>query len=91
MLAYNGRNKRGEWGLSLGAQDQSLIIDIIGMSFIPLYKFIGSFIFFVSLLLMAWGEGGLRLIVTIFLRIAIILRYRGWGVWILASFWGMLF
>jgi hypothetical protein len=29
--------------------------------------------------------------VTIFLRIVIILRYRGGGVWILASFWGMLF
>jgi hypothetical protein len=51
-LAYNGRNEKGEWGLALGAQAQSLVIDIIGMNFIPLYKIIGPFIFFVSLLLM---------------------------------------
>jgi hypothetical protein len=31
------------------------------------------------------------LVVTIFLRVAIILRYRGCGVWILAAFWGTLF
>jgi hypothetical protein len=38
---------------------------------------------------MEWG--GLRLIVTIFLMVVIILRYRGCGVWILAAFWGTLF
>ncbi len=65
------------------------MIDIIGMSFIPLYTVIGPFIFFVSLLLMVWG--GLRLIVTIFLKVAIILKYRGCGVWLLAAFWGTLF
>ncbi len=32
--------------------------------------------------------GSLRLVVTIFLRVATILRYRGCGVWILAAFWG---
>jgi hypothetical protein len=46
-------------------------------------------IFFLSLLLMVWG--GLRLVVTIFLRVAIIKRYRGCGVWVLTAFWGMLF
>jgi hypothetical protein len=34
---------------------------------------------------------GLRLVVTIFLRVAIILRYRGCGVWVLAAFRGTLF
>jgi hypothetical protein len=29
--------------------------------------------------------------VTIFLRVAIIVRYRGCGVWVLTSFWGTLF
>ncbi len=38
---------------------------------------------------MEWG--GLRLIVTIFLMVVVILRYRGCGVWILAAFWGTLF
>jgi hypothetical protein len=40
----------------------------------PLYKAIGPFIFFMSLLMMV-GEGFL-LIVTIFLRVAIITRYQ---------------
>ncbi len=31
------------------------------------------------------------MVVTIFLRLAIILRYRGCGVWILAAFWVTLF
>jgi hypothetical protein len=54
------------------------MIDIIVMSFIPLCKVIGPFIFFDPFLLMMWG--GLRLAVTIFLRVAIILRYQGYGV-----------
>jgi hypothetical protein len=73
-LAYIGWNERGEWGLALGAQAQSSMIHTTGMSFIPLYKVIGLFIFFVSLLPMVLG--GLRLAVTIFLRVVIILRYR---------------
>jgi hypothetical protein len=64
-LAYIGRNERGEWGLALGSQAQSSMIDIMGMSFIPLYTVVGPFVFFVSLLLMVWG--GLRMVVTIFL------------------------
>jgi uncharacterized membrane protein len=50
------------------------MIDLIRMQFIPLYTVIRHFVFFVSLLLMVWG--GLRLVVMIFLRLAIILRYR---------------
>jgi hypothetical protein len=46
-------------------------------------------IFFLSLVLMVWG--GLRLVVTIFLRVAIIVRYRGCGVCVLTAFWGTLF
>ncbi len=36
-----------------------------------------------------WGR--LWLVVTIFLRVAIIVRCRGCGVWVLTAFWGMLF
>ncbi len=52
-LAYFRRNEKREWGLALGAQARSSMVDIIGMSFIPLYMIIGPF--FVSLLLMVWG------------------------------------
>ncbi len=54
------------------------------MSFIPLYSVVGPLVFFFSLLLMVWG--GLQLVVTIFLRVAIIVRYRGCGVWVLTKF-----
>ncbi len=74
-LAYMGRNKKGEWGLALGAQAQLSLVDLVGMSFFPLYSAVGPLEFFLSLLLMMWGS--LRLTVTIFLRVIIIVRYRG--------------
>jgi hypothetical protein len=46
-------------------------------------------IFFLSFLLLVWG--GLRLIITIFLRVVIIMRYKGCGIWVLTAFWGTLF
>jgi hypothetical protein len=84
-----GRNEKGEWGLALGAQAQLSLVDLVGMSFFPLYSVVGPLIFFLSLLLMVWG--GFRLVVTIFLRVAIIVRYWGCGVWMLTAFWGTLF
>jgi hypothetical protein len=33
-LEYDRRNDKGEWGLALGAQDQSSMVNITGMSFI---------------------------------------------------------
>jgi hypothetical protein len=76
--------RKGSGGCPWGHGLRAHMINIIGMSFIPLYTVISPFIFFVSLLLMVWG--GLRLVVTIFLKVAIILRYKGCGAWILATF-----
>jgi hypothetical protein len=50
---------------------------------------VGPLIFFLSLLLIVWD--GLRLIVTVFLRVAIIVTYRGCRVWVITAFWGTLF
>jgi hypothetical protein len=88
-MAYTGRNEKGEWGLALGSAAQGSLIDLIGVSFFPLYKVVGPMIFFLSLLLLIWG--GLRLIITIFLRVVIIVRYKGCGIWVLTAFWGTLF
>jgi hypothetical protein len=49
------------------------MITIIGISVISMCKVIGPLLFFMSLLLMVWG--GFRLIVTAYLRGAIITRY----------------
>jgi hypothetical protein len=84
-----GRNEKGEWGLALGAQAQLSLADLVGMSFFLLYSVVGPLIIFLSLLLMVWGR--LRLIVTIFLRVGIIVRYRGCGVWVLTPLWGTFF
>jgi hypothetical protein len=62
-MAYNGRNEQGEWGLALGVQAQSTMIDIIRMSFIPMSMVVEPFLFFISLLLMVWG--GFRFIITV--------------------------
>jgi hypothetical protein len=55
-LAYMERNEKGEWGLALGTKAQTPLVDLIGMSFIPPNFVVGPFIFFVSQLLMVWGD-----------------------------------
>jgi hypothetical protein len=42
-----------------------------------------------SLLLLVWG--GLRLIIMVLLRVIIIVRCKGCGIWVLTAFWGTLF
>jgi hypothetical protein len=74
-MAYIGRNEKGEWGLALGSAAQVSLIDLVGVNFFPLYRVVGPMVFFLSLLLLVWG--GLRLVVTVFLRLAIIIRYKG--------------
>jgi hypothetical protein len=88
-MAYIGRNEKGEWGLGLGSAAQVSLIDLVGVNFFPLYRVVGPMVFFLSLLLLVWG--GLRIVVTIFLRVAIITRYRGCRIWVLTAFWGTLF
>jgi hypothetical protein len=77
-LANMGRNEKGEWGLAMGAQAQMSLVGLVGISFFPLYSVVGPLLFFLSLRQMVWGS--LRLIVTIFLRVIIIVRYKGCGV-----------
>jgi hypothetical protein len=88
-MAYTGRNEKGKWGLALGLAAQGSLIDLVGASFFPLYNVMGPMIFFLSLLLLIWG--GLRLIITVFLRVIIIVRCKGCGIWVLTAFWGTLF
>jgi hypothetical protein len=88
-MAYTGRNEKGEWGLALSSAAQGSLIDIIGASFFPLYRVMGPMIFFLSLMLLVWG--GLRLMVTVLLRVIIIVRCKGCGIWVLTALWGTLF
>jgi hypothetical protein len=88
-MAYIGRNEKGEWGLALSSAAQGSLIDLMGVNFFPLYRVVGPMVLFLSLLLLMWG--GLRLAITVFLRVAIIVRYKGCGIWVMTAFWGTLF
>jgi hypothetical protein len=88
-LAYVSRTPNGEWGLALSSAAQGSLIDIVGTSFFPLYSVIGPMIFFVSLMLLVWGA--FRLMATVLIRVIVIVRYRGCGLWVLTAVWGTLF
>jgi len=88
-IAFQRRGPGGEWGLGLNAHATSEIIDLIGHSFIPLYRIFGplSVIIILSLFVL----GSVRVLVTIIIRIIILTRAEGCGLWILTAFWGTLF
>ncbi len=44
---------------------------------------------FLSLMLLVWGA--LRLMITILIRIIVIVRYKGCGLWVMTALWGTLF
>ncbi len=89
-MAYSGRNEKGEWGLALSSAAQGSLIDIVGASFFPLYRVVGRpTIFFLSLMLLVWG--GLRLMVTVLVRVVVIVKCKGCGIWVLTALWGTLF
>jgi hypothetical protein len=82
-LAYTSRNEKGEWGLALSSAAQGSLIDIVGASFFPLYRVVGPMIFFLSLMLLVWGA--LRLMVTVLVRVIVIVRCKGCGIWVLTA------
>jgi hypothetical protein len=88
-LAYTGRTENGEWGLALSSAAQGSLIDIVGASFFPLYKVVGPMIFFLSLMLLVWGA--VRLMVTVLIRVIVIVRCKGCGIWVLTALWGPYF
>ncbi len=46
-------------------------------------------IFFLSLMLLVWGA--FRLMVTVLIRIIVIVRCKGCGIWVMTALWGTLF
>jgi hypothetical protein len=45
--------------------------------------------FFLSLMLLVWGA--FRLMVTVMIRVIVIVRCKGCGIWVLMALWGTLF
>jgi hypothetical protein len=46
-------------------------------------------IFFLSLMLLVWGA--FRLMFTVMIRVIVIVRCKGCGIWVLTALWGTLF
>jgi hypothetical protein len=85
-LAYSRRGPDGEWGLPLGPRATEAIIDLVGLSFVPLYRFLGPVSMIVILVLFFVGIS--RLVFTILFRAIVLGRTRGCGFWIFAAFLG---
>jgi hypothetical protein len=54
-----------------------------------LYKVVGPMIFFLSLMLLVWGA--FRLMVTVMIRVIVIVRCKGCGIWVLTARGGPYF
>ena len=65
------------------------MLDVVGLSFIPLYRFFGP----VSMLLVVifFIIGALRICLSLVIRAIIIARTRGCSVWILAAVYGTIY
>jgi hypothetical protein len=88
-LAFKRCSADGQWGLALGQHAQEAIIDMIGLSFIPLYRIIGPASMIVIFVL--FFVGMTRIAITILFRAVVLGRTRGCGYWVMAAFFGCIF
>ncbi|OBQ34767.1 MAG: hypothetical protein AN484_26530, partial [Aphanizomenon flos-aquae WA102] len=88
-IAYGGRGEGGEWGLGLGDLASQTVVAMVGMSLIPLYRFIGPAA--ITIIFVLFLVGLIRLVLTLIIRAYTIIRVRGPGVWLIAAFWGTLY
>jgi hypothetical protein len=77
----------GAW--PLGQHAQEAIIDMIGLSFIPLYRIIGPASMIVIFIL--FFVGVTRLVITVLFRAIVLGRTKGCGYWIMAAFFGCVY
>ncbi len=89
QIAYAGRSTDGNWGLSLNNFATSQLMNMVGLSFIPLYWILGPLT--ITVLFAMSAVGAFKLIVTICIRAITIARTKGCGPWIIAAFYGTLF
>jgi hypothetical protein len=87
--AFDGRSSDGQWGLALGDKAKEMMLDAVGLSFVPLYRVFGPVS--MLLLLLFFIVGVTRITLTIIVRAVIITRARGCGPWILAAVWGTVY
>jgi len=82
-LAYINRGEGGEWGLSLGTKAQETLMDIFGINFIPLYWIFGPTA--INLIFILFFVGLARVLGAILLRMVLLIKARGCGLWVLSA------
>jgi hypothetical protein len=88
-LAFSRRSANGEWGLPISEYGKHAIVDLVGLSFIPLYRFLGPVSMIIILVL--FFVTITRLTITVLFRIIVLGRTCGCGFWILAAFLGCVY
>ncbi|OBQ32271.1 MAG: hypothetical protein AN484_28100, partial [Aphanizomenon flos-aquae WA102] len=81
-IAYANRGPNGEWGLGLGDLASATVVSLVGMSLIPLYRFIGPAA--ITVIFVLFLVGLVRLVPTIIIRAYPLSTLRGPVVWLLA-------
>lgn len=87
--AFNSRSSDGSWGLPFSGKTMDSLLGVVGTAFVPLYLVFGSLAPIVLLIMTisAVAEGACRIVV----RAIFLVRTRGFGIWILGAFWGVLY
>jgi hypothetical protein len=71
-LAFSRRSANGEWGLPISEYGKHVIVDMVGLSFIPLYRFLGPVSMIIILVL--FFVTITRLTITVLFRIIVLGR-----------------
>jgi hypothetical protein len=88
-LAFSRRGPGGEWGLGLGGHAQAAIVDLVGLSFVPLYGFLGPASMLVILVLFFVTIS--RLVFTVLFRVIVIGKAKGCGFYLFGALLGCVF
>jgi hypothetical protein len=88
-LAFCRRGPGGEWGLGLGQHAQAVIVDLVGLSFIPLYRFLGPVSMIIILVLFFITI--LRLVLTVLFQVIVLGKAKGCGFYLFAALVGCVY
>lgn len=87
--SLHSRGPNGEWGPGLSGWATGNILGLVGVTFVPLYWIVGPVSTWVLFFLFFFGA--LNLVLQISVRAMVISKTRGFGIWILMAFWGVLY
>jgi hypothetical protein len=88
-LAFSRRGPGGEWGLGLGQHAQAVIVDLVGLSFVPLYRFLGPVSMIIILVLFFVTIS--RLVLTVLFRMIVLGKAKGCGFYLFAALVGCVY